>query len=187
MSRQRATAAAIAALTAVATLLLAGCGSSRATAPLQPAGAVSDAGAAKSGAPVPSGPDPSSTAERIKALGESVGGNQYAGLALDRATSTVTVWRVPGNDSLDQALLGAAVPGVTVQLKTAQHSLQELNQVRDAIMSEYGPQLVGSAIPPDGSSVEVMVQQDHLALASQIKQLGPAGTVTVQVGEGGPT
>jgi len=187
MTSPRLAPPAIAALALASALLMAGCGTGTAIPAAEPLAATSDAGGTPSGAPTPAAPDLSTTAEQIKALGESAGAAQYAGLALDRATGSVRVWRVPGNDALDQALQGAAAPGVTVYLATALHSGRELTQIRDDIMAQFGPDVVGAAVPPDGSAVEVTVPADHIGLTTKIEQLGPAGTVKVRIGDGGPT
>jgi hypothetical protein len=76
---------------------------------------------------------------------------------------------------------------VTVQLEDALHSGHELEQVRDQLMSKFGTQVVGAAVPPDGSAVDVIVTSDHLGLTRQIEQVGPSGTVKVREGTGGAT
>jgi hypothetical protein len=187
MTSPRLTPPAIAALALASALLVAGCGTRTATPAEEPLATTSDAGGARSGATTPAGPDLGTTAERIKALGESTGATRYAGLALDHDTSIVRVWRVPGNDALDRALQGAAAPGVAVSLEAALHSGRELTQIRDDIMAQFGSEVVGAAVPPDGSAVEVTVPADHVGLTTKIEQLGPIGTVKVRIGEGGPT
>jgi hypothetical protein len=84
----------------------------------------------------------------------------YAGLVLDHDAHAVVVYRKP--DTALDARVHSDVTDVTVELRDARMSLQEMEDLRDRVMadsaywSQQGIKISSVGPKPDGSGIEVM-------------------------------